>query len=440
MMKSDNLKISLFVTAVFFAVSALAQPYDCSDGRFREFDKYQVEALATDVKYSDTKNRDGNPQSLYLDVFGPSGDGLAQRPLVLVFHGGSFMSGSRQDVEASARMFASLGYVTSTVSYRLGINILDGILGTLDSAVAAEAVAMATQDINTAVRWFRKGAAEDGNPYNINPEMIFAIGFSAGAFMCNFSQYMNTEERIPDLIDMTKPGLADGGISSNSTDRDDYSFELKAVASYAGAIYDTLWMDENSTPNAMFHAVDDDVVPYSHDVISVLEIPLLHVHGGYSMQLRASHAGMKHCWHQWQGDEGGGHINLTPQGEAVSANITRNLFGHFVCGVVLECDGSAPMPTELDPSMTALDQESAEKPVRLIGIYHAGDRSLSVDLGRFANSHAEVTVYGPDGKIMHAARVNLGIYTFHPEDLCPGAYLIRVSNGIRSETVKVVVK
>jgi acetyl esterase/lipase len=398
-----------------------------------------VEQLATDVKYSDTKNRDGAPLSLALDIFGPEGDNLEKRPLVLVLHGGSFIQGSRQDVEETANLLASLGYVTATVSYRIGIRITDIFLGLLDSVLAAEAVAMATQDLNTVIRWFRKGAAEDGNPYNIDPDLIFAVGFSAGAFMCNFSQYMNKEARIPDYIDMTKPGLVDGGLSSNNSGRDEYPFTLTAVATFAGAIYDTLWMEAHSTANAIFHAVDDEVVPYHHDVITIRGTPLLQLHGGYSMQLRAANTGMKHCWHEWKGNEGGGHIELTAEGERISANITRNLFGHYVCGVVLECDGNAPMPTELDPNIRPT-QSMIHSRNRLKVFFNRKNHSFSLDLSGFTDQEAVVSMYDISGTRLHRETVDVGIYTIRPGQLSRGIYFVQVCDGLQKATVKWVIK
>jgi acetyl esterase/lipase len=98
-------------------------------------------------------------RSLELDVYAPAKTG--PHPAVLVVHGGGWQSGQRQMERPFAKRLAALGYVTITVSYRLGPE------GRYPHAL---------HDLKAAVRWLRRNAAL----YSIDPERMAAVGGSAG--------------------------------------------------------------------------------------------------------------------------------------------------------------------------------------------------------------------------------------------------------------------
>lgn len=86
---------------------------------------------------------------------------------ILIIHGGGWRSGNRQQHHPMAQKLASLGYVCFTPEYRLSTEAL---------------FPAAIYDIKAAIRWVRKSAEK----YNINPNQIVVLGFSAGGEITAF--------------------------------------------------------------------------------------------------------------------------------------------------------------------------------------------------------------------------------------------------------------
>jgi len=115
----------------------------------------EVEVLR-DIPY---RTVDGH--RLLLDIFRPKGAGPAL-PGIVMIHGGSWNSGSKEQVEEIAKPVARNGYVVASINYRLAPR------WKWPSQI---------EDSKAAVRWLRRNAAE----YGVDPAHIGAIGFSAGA-------------------------------------------------------------------------------------------------------------------------------------------------------------------------------------------------------------------------------------------------------------------
>jgi len=84
-------------------------------------------------------------------------------PVLIVFHGGGLINGNRNSTTNVAEYFASLGYVGVNGSYRLA-----------PQATWPEG----GRDVARAVTWLHQHAPEYGG----DPERIFVIGISTGAF------------------------------------------------------------------------------------------------------------------------------------------------------------------------------------------------------------------------------------------------------------------
>ena len=84
-------------------------------------------------------------------------------PVVIVFHGGGLVGGSRTATTNVADYFASLGYVGVNGGYRLA-----------PDAKWPEGA----RDVGAAVTWLKSHAAEYGG----DPEQIFVVGISTGAY------------------------------------------------------------------------------------------------------------------------------------------------------------------------------------------------------------------------------------------------------------------
>jgi acetyl esterase/lipase len=99
-----------------------------------------------------------------LDLYLPTAESKTPRPAVMLFHGGAWTSGVKEEVGWIAAWLADQGYVVAAPSYRL----------------APEHKHPAQiEDCKRAVRWVRRNAKK----YNIDPKRIAAMGFSAGAHL-----------------------------------------------------------------------------------------------------------------------------------------------------------------------------------------------------------------------------------------------------------------
>jgi acetyl esterase/lipase len=108
--------------------------------------------------------REVEGQELKLDFYRPhkADDGVSA--LVVVFHGGAWMTGKRQDMNELCLALAKEGMAAATVTYRL--------------APKNRWPAM-REDAQEAVRFFRKNAGR----YAVDPDRIGAAGGSAGAHL-----------------------------------------------------------------------------------------------------------------------------------------------------------------------------------------------------------------------------------------------------------------
>lgn len=118
-----------------------------------------VVTVQKDIVY---RTVDGIP--LHLDLYRADGPSRRPGPGLILIHGGSWRSGSKEQVAEIAEPLAKNGLVVASVNYRLAP----------DHEFPAQ-----IEDVTAAVRWLRRNAAE----YNIDPDRIGAVGFSAGAHL-----------------------------------------------------------------------------------------------------------------------------------------------------------------------------------------------------------------------------------------------------------------
>ena len=169
-------KLSITFLAILFAIVSSAQ---CDGERYREF-IFESLDITTDVQYGNNYDLNGNDVALLLDVYEPSGDSQELRPLVIFAHGGSFVGGSKEgaDVVPICQDLAKMGFVTSSINYRLGLPLTLAL-----QEPATEAVMRGYHDMKAAIRFFRKDIAENGNTYGIDTDEIYIGGVSAGGFI-----------------------------------------------------------------------------------------------------------------------------------------------------------------------------------------------------------------------------------------------------------------
>ncbi|MEM7315774.1 MAG: alpha/beta hydrolase, partial [Planctomycetota bacterium] len=118
--------------------------------------EYEVD-IRNDVVYSTVGERE-----LLLDAY------LAKteddRPAVLVIHGGAWRGGNRRQLAGYAKSLCKMGFNCFAIDYRLAP----------DHKFPAQ-----IEDCQSAVKWIRENAER----YNVDPERLGAIGYSAGGHL-----------------------------------------------------------------------------------------------------------------------------------------------------------------------------------------------------------------------------------------------------------------
>jgi triacylglycerol lipase len=105
----------------------------------------------------------GPHERQHLDIHVLKGERVSPAPVVVSFHGGGLVGGSREGIAQVAEYFATLGYVGVNGGYRL----------------APESTwPEGGRDVAAAVTWLHDNVAEYGG----DPEQIFVLGISTGAF------------------------------------------------------------------------------------------------------------------------------------------------------------------------------------------------------------------------------------------------------------------
>jgi acetyl esterase/lipase len=269
------------------------------------------------------------PEDLLLDVYEPVGDEETARPVILYFHTGNFLphpqnggtGGLRTDsatVEI-CRRFARMGYVVASCDYRLGWN---PIAPTQEERVNTliNAAYRGVQDCRTAVRFFRKTAAENDNPYGIDPDKIAVWGQGTGGYIsfaaATINDYLDIVlpkfirqveispgvfvpvpmviEEVNGDIYGTSYGINPGEDPESTADDDTlcyinhagYSSAFNVAVNMGGACGDISWVGGDDGPMISFQVPTDPFAPYTTGTLIVpgFNLPVVEVSGAYDVQ------------------------------------------------------------------------------------------------------------------------------------------------------------
>lgn len=233
---------------------------------------------------------------LYLPVCQDSTH-TSRRPLAVLAHGGAFIAGSKSEMASRCRQFAQRGYVAVSVGYRLGfvsddvawncnINNYSCVFAT-DTAEWIRAYYRGIQDFKGAIRYMVNRAEE----YQIDPDHVFVIGESAGAFIALGAAFLDMPSEKPieteAIADAPKPAIFpamqscphnQGQAFANSIPRPDLGdingsieqpgapYTIKGVGNiYGGMFNDLLALEPPGKYKAaiyQFHRPCDIIVPF----------------------------------------------------------------------------------------------------------------------------------------------------------------------------------
>jgi PKD repeat protein/pimeloyl-ACP methyl ester carboxylesterase len=227
------------------------------------------------------------PQNLYLDFYEPTGDTIAQRPLIVYVFGGGFLIGTRIDppIPAYCTYLAKCGYTVASIDYRIGFN-------PLDSQSAERAVYRGVQDLRGAVRFLCQHYPQ----YRIDTQAIFLTGSSAGC-IAGFHSTLAEPSDWPQCVHGSTLEPSDLGCldCDDNTDNNGRMPFIRGIVNHWGAIFDTSFIrttHKDNVPTISVHGDQDPIVPYNYG--PPFSLPIFpNVYGSLPIHKRMDDIGIK---------------------------------------------------------------------------------------------------------------------------------------------------
>lgn len=229
----------------------------------------------TQKKYSNTVSKNisygkdtgfaGELVDLQLDIYKPVKDSNCHRPILVVIHGGAWISGDKGGgaIPSICQEFSKRGYVVASINYRMGFHkltyyvpyalcIQDKCIYAFDSSEIIRANYRAMQDAKAAIRFMKARFKQDST----DPGNVYLIGESAGAFITYATAYLDNDTEKPQVCgklgnagtpdadlapclpsnpSYTRPDLgpANGRLNINGMDA-----KVKGVACFYGGVFE----------------------------------------------------------------------------------------------------------------------------------------------------------------------------------------------------------
>ena len=252
--------------------------------------------------------------ALAFDLYEPAGDTLAERPLIIMLHTGTFLpiiyngnpTGNRNDFATSriCQSYAKRGYAVANLEYRLGWNPTAPTQADR-AASLMKAVFRAIQDTKSAVRFFRKDY-ENGNQWGIDTSRIILCGQGSGGWIALGYATVDklAEIQLPKFLDANAVPLIDtavvgdwNGYGGNSTpgvgnmvSNLGYSNDIHMVCSMGGGMGDLSWLEAGDVPMCAVHCPTDPVATYTTGDVAIASIGIVttDISGSYDVMKKAN--------------------------------------------------------------------------------------------------------------------------------------------------------
>jgi acetyl esterase/lipase len=219
----------------------------------------------SDIVYGQAVNSSGALQDLTLDLYEPSGDTEEFRPVYIWAHGGFHKRGDKRN-DGPYADYASRGWVTLSINYRLCPACPDGAAGILSSSdpvTASELFIAAARDdqhdMQAAVRWVRANAAR----LRIDAGRISVGGYSAGAetaLTTAFNSYDPGNSGNPGYPSDVAAAVSHAGVYQFGSPVDCPGTNLCTLYGTIGPTPNSLTTEE--PPVAMIHGTNDMTLPF----------------------------------------------------------------------------------------------------------------------------------------------------------------------------------
>jgi len=259
--------------------------------------QFQYDSLLN-VSYGSAIDYAGNSQDLLMDIYKPVGDDNCLRPVIVLIHGGAWISGSKEDpnLVLMSRELAKKGWVVANINYRLGTHkasnynmyalcstSISAPCGYIcDSSEIYRANFRGMQDAKGAIRFMKDRFVIDSSDIN----NVFLAGESAGGFVAFAAAYTDqVSEKSADCFAISDAPVPSANLATygcipvnNSLSRPDlgsidgtlntgmHDATVKGIGSfYGGALNLPMFQQVNDTPVVyLFHQGSDVVVNYDY--------------------------------------------------------------------------------------------------------------------------------------------------------------------------------
>lgn len=401
--------LQLFAFTFLTGAMAWGQVSTCDGTRYASFN--YVPTATPDLQYGNATTIGGSNQDLFLDFYEPAGDLATERPLIIVAFGGSFISGTRQDMQWMCEYYASLGYATATIDYRL----YDGPLFPLpDSVAMTEEVLMAVSDMKAAVRFFKEDAA-NSNTYRIDTNYIFVGGISAGAITAAHVAVLDSNDVIEPYI---QPLLANnGGWTGNSSTNTQHTDAVKGLLNFSGALRKANYIDANDPAMFSVHDAGDGTVPYASGSANIFGVPIINMEGSFLMDEQAQSVSSSTELITFPGN---GHVSYF-QGSTATADSVLWASATFLYNIVC-------------PQFANVDDAAVLENVSI----YPNPTASEVVVEWIDHSVTSVEVRNTMGQLITTVTPKGNAVTLDMQALESGVYFVRViaENGTRVESIQ----
>ncbi len=401
-----KIKQNAFSLLLIFSLSIQAQRY--------KTEVFSSVDVSSGINYGSAPAWSTFPISLAMDIYEPNGDTETSRPLMILAHGGSFTAGSRTDayIVAICESFAKRGYVTVSISYRLGINFAN--VSALDQELQ-KATIRAIQDFNASIRYFYKSARTDGNPYAIDTNRIIVGGYSAGSISAIHSQLFKIPASSPAFIQQSLSSL--GGLEGGNNGSPSYPSRSVGLWNMAGAILDTSMVNLPDVPTIGFHGDADDVVPFGIGFASFNGTPIVEMHGSSIVDAKLQRIGATSAFHSYPG---AGHDLLSNlvQADSILTKAARFFYQNVIQNASIGVDENF-VSSKVFPN-----------PLK------AGSK-LTVE----STLPSEYELTDMNGRILKSGKLTIGYSQIDTEQLKSGTYILRILGGSKQiQNQKIVIQ
>lgn len=406
---SMNRRTQFFCILLFvsWTLSTTAQSHPSCDGQ-RYFTEVFTEVQCTkSVKFGEGLTIGGEMQELFMDVYEPVGDAATKRPVIFLAFGGSYIGGSRDEIDWLCEQYARRGFVAASIDYRL----YDLPLIPLPTEIEiTEVVIKSISDMKAAIRHLRQDADTD-NIFRIDPEFVFVGGISAGAITAAHTAFLDStdviSEEIMQLIE------ENGGYEGNTSDNYQYSSSVKALVNYSGGLANKEWIDAEDPSFISFHDENDPVVPYEDDFAKIFGFDIIFMSGSKSCTDQANAVGVQTDLHTI--DNSFVHVSYLFNDEDIAEVMDTSSFflAEIICGPILSNINN----TEIQ-GLQIFPNPSTD----LVKIQHA------------TNNELEIQIVDSYGKLIVQKQ---NVRSIHVRDLAPALYFFVIREQKTGKTSKV---